>query len=145
MTTNFTTAFVAATALLAVVCPAALAHGSVRQFAHGSVRQVDQTSKRDVFAWVGETGSASFYGPDFHGHRSASGDRFDQKAMTAAHAWLPFGTRVKVVRGDTGRSVIVTITDRVYSDHRVVDLSLAAARALGMIRRGIAEVTLTPI
>jgi rare lipoprotein A len=66
-------------------------------------------------------------------------------ALTAAHAWLPFGTKVRVMLAGTGRSVIVTITDRLYSSRRVVDLSVAAARELGMIRRGIAEVNLVPV
>jgi rare lipoprotein A len=67
--------------------------------------------------------------------------RFDERLLTAAHSWLPFGTRVL---GDSGRSVIVTVTDRLYSSRRIVDLSAAAARALGIIRRGLAEVTLAP-
>jgi rare lipoprotein A len=71
------------------------------------------------------------------------GSRFDQRLLTAAHAWLPFGTKIRVMLA--GRSVIVTVTDRLYSSRRVVDLSLAAARELGMIRRGVAEVSLTPV
>lgn len=95
-------------------------------------------------AWTGERGTASYYGPGQDGRLSASGVRFNQRLLTAAHPWLPFGTRVRVTLGETGRSVIVTITDRLPSSRRVVDLSVAAARELGMIRRGVAEVTLTP-
>jgi rare lipoprotein A len=99
----------------------------------------------DAVAWVGESGTASYYGPTYNGRRSASGARFDQMALTAAHPWLPFGTKVKVVLAGTDRSVIVTITDRLYSNRRVVDLSVAAARELGIIRRGVAQVSLQPV
>jgi rare lipoprotein A len=97
----------------------------------------------DVIGWRGESGTASYYGPGQDGRRSANGARFDQRLLTAAHPWLPFGTKVRVILSDTGRSVIVTITDRLYFIRRVVDLSTAAARQLGIIRRGLAEVTLT--
>jgi len=99
----------------------------------------------DTTAWVGESGKASFYSQVYNGRRSASGVRFDQRSMTAAHAWLPFGTKVRVVLAGTNRSVIVTITDRIYSHHRIVDLSRAAASELGIIQRGLAQVTLNPV
>jgi rare lipoprotein A len=99
----------------------------------------------DASPWKGETGIASWYGGRYQGRRSASGGRFDQMALTAAHPWLPFGTRVKVTLKGTSRTVIVTITDRLCSSRRVVDLSLAAARRLGMINRGLAEVSLLPV
>lgn len=95
-------------------------------------------------AWHGQSGQASYYGKAHHGKRTASGARFDQNAMTAAHSWLPFGTRVKVTHVGTGRSVIVTINDRLPSRHRVVDLSYGAAQNLGIIRQGVVQVTLTP-
>jgi rare lipoprotein A len=91
-----------------------------------------------------QQGVASYYGPNQHGRRAADGSIFNQEAMTAAHPWLPFGSRVRVTLLDTGRSVIVTITDRLPYRRRVVDLSVAAARELGMIRRGIAMVALAP-
>jgi rare lipoprotein A len=95
-------------------------------------------------AWVGEAGTASFYGSRHQGRRTASGVRFDQRMLTAAHPWLPFGTKVRVTVLDTGKSVIVTITDRLYSQRRVIDLSTAAARMLGMLRAGVTEVSLVP-
>jgi len=95
-------------------------------------------------AWVGESGTASYYGIKEHGRKSASGVRFDKRKLTAAHPWLPFGTLVRVTLGATGRSVVVTITDRLYSRQRIVDLSVAAAHELGIIRSGIAQVTLAP-
>jgi rare lipoprotein A len=106
---------------------------------------IEQVGAGDAVAWVGESGTASYYGPAYNGRRSASGIRFDQMALTAAHPWLPFGTKVRVVLDGTDRSVIVTITDRLYSNRRVVDLSVAAARQLGIIRRGVAAVSLHPV
>jgi rare lipoprotein A len=78
-------------------------------------------------------GVASWYGPGFHGRKTASGERFDQNDLTAAHRTLPFGTRVKVVDERTGRSVVVRINDRGPFKHgRVIDLSKAAAQTLGV-------------
>jgi rare lipoprotein A len=95
-------------------------------------------------AWVGELGTASFYGGWHQGKRTAFGTRFDQRKLTAAHPWLPFGTKVRVTEVNTGKSVIVTITDRLYSNRRVIDLSTAAAHMLGMMRVGLTKVTLEP-
>lgn len=76
---------------------------------------------------------ASWYGPGFHGRKTASGERFNQNALTAAHKSLPFGTRVKVTNRRTGRSVVVRINDRgPFVAGRVIDLSRGAARAMGM-------------
>ncbi|MBD2100719.1 septal ring lytic transglycosylase RlpA family protein [Leptolyngbya sp. FACHB-261] len=87
------------------------------------------------------SGIASWYGPGFHGNRSASGEVFNQNAMTAAHRSLPFGTRVRVVNRSNGRSVVVRITDRgPYARGRVIDLSTAAARVLGLVQSGVAPV-----
>jgi rare lipoprotein A len=91
-----------------------------------------------------ETGRASFYAKFWQGRRTASGERFDNGALTAAHPWLPFGTRVRVLVEETGREVVVTITDRMGSARRVIDLSQRAAKLLGIIRQGTAEVTLQP-
>lgn len=94
--------------------------------------------------WSGEAGVASYYGGIFHGRRAANGNRFNQEALTAAHPWLPFGQKIVVRAATTGRTVVVTITDRLPSGHRVVDLSVAAARKLGILHAGIARVTLVP-
>lgn len=89
------------------------------------------------------SGWASWYGPGFDGNASASGETFNQNAMTAAHRSLPFGTQVQVTNLDNGRSVIVRINDRgPYSGDRVIDLSAGAARILGVIQSGIAPVRL---
>lgn len=89
------------------------------------------------------SGMASWYGPGFDGNQSASGERYNQNAMTAAHKTLPFGTRVQVTNLDNGRSVVVRINDRgPYAHGRVIDLSAAAARILGVMQTGVAPVRL---
>ena len=88
------------------------------------------------------TGTASWYGPGFHGRRTANGERFDQEALTAAHRRWAFGTRVRVTLLSTGRSVVVTINDRIPRKDRIIDVSKGAARALGLIGPGIGKVRL---
>ena len=84
---------------------------------------------------------ASWYGPGFHGRRTANGEVYNQNALTAAHRSLPFGTKVRVTNVNTGSSVIVRINDRgPFSGGRVIDLSAAAARVIGMLRSGVAPV-----
>jgi len=85
------------------------------------------------------SGMASFYGNE-SGSKTASGQRFNQNAMTCAHRTLPFGTKLKVTHGD--RSVIVTVNDRgPFVRGRVLDLSTAAARAVGLTGAGVGRVT----
>ena len=85
------------------------------------------------------SGKASFYGSE-SGSRTASGQRFNQNAMTAAHRSLPFGTKLRVTH--RGRSVVVTINDRgPFIKGRVLDLSTAAARAVGLTSSGVGHVT----
>lgn len=89
------------------------------------------------------SGVASFYGRRFHGRRTASGERFDMNAMTAAHKTLPFGTNVRVTNPRNGKSVVVRINDRgPFSRTRDIDLSRAAATELGIINHGHADVEL---
>ena len=84
------------------------------------------------------SGIASYYGNE-SGSRTASGQRFNQNAMTAAHRTLPFGTRLKVTHG--GRSVVVTVNDRgPFIRGRVLDLSKGAAHAIGLTGRGVGRV-----
>lgn len=88
-------------------------------------------------------GQASWYGPGFHGRTTASGERFDMNAMTAAHRTLPFGTMVEVSNLETNRSVTVRINDRgPFVDGRIIDVSRAAAAELDMITSGVARVRL---
>jgi peptidoglycan lytic transglycosylase len=90
-----------------------------------------------------ESGVASWYGPRHQGHITSSGRHFDQNELTAAHPWLPLGTRVRVSLPGTDRSVEVTITDRPGNRRRIIDLSREAARQLGFLRQGTAHVTLS--
>lgn len=86
-------------------------------------------------------GMASWYGPGFDGNQTASGEIFDQYELTAAHPSLPFGTLVRVTNKENGQSVVVRINDRgPYAGGRVIDLSKAAAQALGMMNSGVAPV-----
>jgi rare lipoprotein A len=94
----------------------------------------------EVSAWQ-ESGVASWYGPGFHGKRTASGERFNTNELTAAHKTLPFGTRVRVKSMTNGKEVVVRINDRgPFVKGRIIDLSHAAAQALGL--SGIKQVTL---
>jgi rare lipoprotein A len=89
-----------------------------------------------------QRGYASWYGKDFHGRPTASGERFNRNQLTAAHKTLPLGSRVRVVHSRNGRSVVVRINDRgPYSRKRIIDLSEAAAKRLRMIDQGVAPVT----
>ncbi|RLQ86857.1 septal ring lytic transglycosylase RlpA family protein [Notoacmeibacter ruber] len=82
-------------------------------------------------------GKASWYGPGFHGKKTASGEAFNQNAMTAAHKTLPLGSKVRVTNERNGRSIVVRINDRgPYAHGRVLDLSKGAAAKLGFIRAG---------
>lgn len=88
-------------------------------------------------------GIASWYGPGFHGRRTASGERFNQHDLTAAHRTLPFGTRVLVTNMRNGRSVVVRINDRgPHIRGRIIDLSAGAARAIGVKSNGVAPITM---
>jgi rare lipoprotein A len=93
-----------------------------------------------------QVGIASWYGPDFHGKRTANGEVYNMYDYTAAHKTLPFGTYVRVQNLDNGRSVVVRINDRgPFVKDRIIDLSYAAARALGMVGPGTARVRLTVV
>lgn len=89
-----------------------------------------------------QSGTASWYGPGFHGRRTASGERFDQNERTAAHRTLPLGSEVTVTNEATGQSVDVEINDRgPYSKGRVIDLSKRAAKEIGITEdNGVAPV-----
>ena len=93
-----------------------------------------------------ETGLASWYGPKFHGRRTASGEVFDMHAFTAAHRSLPFGSLVRVTRLDTCAEVVVRINDRgPFTKERILDLSYAAALKLDLVRAGTARVRIEVI
>jgi rare lipoprotein A len=111
---------------------------------HASAAPQGDSSWRDANASIASSGGrtfsgmASFYGNE-SGSKTASGQRFNQNAMTCAHRSLPFGTRLKVTHGD--RSVVVTVNDRgPFIRGRVLDLSTAAARAVGLTSAGVGRV-----
>ena len=90
---------------------------------------------------VVETGLASWYGPRFHGKRTASGEVFNQENFTAAHRTLPWGSKVKVTNLANGKSVQVRINDRgPFGKGRIIDVSRAAARVLGIVGSGLTAV-----
>ncbi len=108
-----------------------------------AVRQANsrETSKKKVIR-----GQASWYGPGFHGKKTASGEIFDQGRLTAAHKTLPLGTKAKVTNLENGNSVEVEINDRgPYVGDRVIDLSRAAANALGFVESGLTLVRIEPL
>jgi rare lipoprotein A len=90
-----------------------------------------------------QRGTASWYGPGFHGRKTASGERFNSFDMTAAHRSLPFGTRLKVVNENNGRSVVVRVNDRgPFAHRRIIDLAKGPAQALGLTSAGTGYVSL---
>jgi rare lipoprotein A len=90
---------------------------------------------------ITESGKGSYYADKFQGRATASGAKFDQHKMTAAHKTLPFGTKVKVVNLANGRSVKVTINDRgPFVAGRIIDVSKKAAEKLGITKTGVANV-----
>lgn len=93
-----------------------------------------------------ETGIAAYYSNVFHGRRTASGERYDKNAYTAAHKRLPFGTRIRIMNLENDKSVVVKINDRgPSSKKRILDVSRRAARDLDFVRKGLTKVRLEVI
>jgi len=91
-------------------------------------------------------GQASYYGKELAGRKTASGERFNPAGMTAAHRSLPFGTRLRLTNLGNGRAVVVRVNDRgPFVRHRAIDVSLAAAQALGFVGRGTARLRIEPL
>ena len=104
----------------------------------GSISQANIETGKAI-----QRGTASWYGPGFHGRKTASGERFNSYDMTAAHPTLPFGTRLKVVNETNGRSVVVRVNDRgPFAHRRIIDLAKGPAQALGLMSAGTAYVSL---
>jgi rare lipoprotein A len=104
----------------------------------GSISQANLETGREF-----ERGTASWYGPGFHGRKTASGERFNSNDMTAAHRFLPFGTRLRVVNESNGRSVVVRVNDRgPFAHRRIIDLAKGPAQALGLTTAGVGYVSL---
>ncbi|UNU73602.1 septal ring lytic transglycosylase RlpA family protein [Moraxella nasovis] len=90
-----------------------------------------------------QTGLASWYGRQFHGRKTASGERFDMNALTAAHRSLPLNCYIKVTNKDNGKSVVVKVNDRgPFHGNRVLDLSYGAAKAIGITSKGVGNVSI---
>lgn len=93
-----------------------------------------------------KTGEASWYGQRFHGRPTASGERFNMHALTAAHRKLPLGSKVRVTNLENDRSVVVKVNDRgPYAKGRIIDVSYGAAKRLGMVDSGTARVEIVPV
>lgn len=110
----------------------------------GFNRMGKSPSSTSVSVGTSFKGQASFYGPGFDGKKTASGEIFDQNALTCAHKTLPFGTKLNVEY--KGKSVIVRVNDRgPYAHGRILDLSTAAAREIGLDKAGHGEITATVV
>nr|WP_315360731.1 septal ring lytic transglycosylase RlpA family protein [Neisseria bacilliformis] len=122
---------------------AAAAPAAKKAARQSAVKKADKTEQTAKFS---QTGKASWYGPGFHGKKTANGERFDMNTLTAAHRTLPISSRVRVTNLANGKSVVVRINDRgPYHGNRVMDLSKAAAQELGFIRTGTAQVKIEPL
>jgi rare lipoprotein A len=114
--------------------------GSSRRW---DVPDIPDTLKQDPYRASDQQGMASWYGGQFHGRKTANGERFNKEGFTAAHKTLPFGTQLCVRSMVTGKTVVVRINDRgPYSGDRIIDLSQGAAQELGMLGLGIKPVEL---
>lgn len=136
-------------AILSLAAPANAASPAATQMPKSSFDGVhntnwDPTSVNRIESLQAKLASvASWYGPGFHGRRTANGEIFNQYAMTAAHKSLPFGTKVKVTNLNNGRSVVIRVNDDgPHIPGRVIDLSQGAAAKIGMLSSGTAPVKL---
>jgi rare lipoprotein A len=129
--------------LLAVTAPFAAAQAPTPAAAPASAPAPVPPSAAAQPASGVQTGKLAWYGRRFAGHRTASGEAYDPDAMTMAHKTLPFGTKVKVTNLANGKTVTLRVNDRGPTQAaRVGDVSLAAARELGMIRAGVVDAEL---
>jgi rare lipoprotein A len=120
-----------------------LASGCATRPATSTVTVTSMGQRRGGPARAIFEGRASWYGKEQHGHLTASGEHFDMYALTAAHRTLHMNTRVRVVNLLSGRDVIVRINDRgPYGRGRIIDLSYAAAKIIGMLNAGVVPVRL---
>ncbi len=107
-----------------------------------TTREVPSTEKHPTSVHQLE-GTASYYADEFHGRKTSNGEVYDMHALTAAHRTLPFNSKIRVVNSDNDKSVIVRVNDRgPFKDDRVIDVSLEAAKQLGLIAHGTAPVKL---
>ncbi len=115
-------------------------------FGCSSLRRPVASKTRPTSGSIGsfaDRGVASWYGGEFHGRRTASGERYDQNGLTAAHRTLPFGTRLSVTNLANGLSIVVKVNDRgPFAKDRILDLSYGAAKAIGLVGPGTGVVQL---
>lgn len=138
---------IGATWIACAILLSACGSASIKHGTHDSTQSSQSSPERETsrISKV-QRGLASWYGKRFRGRRTASGERFNPKELTAAHRTLPLGSHAKVTCLKTGKSIIVTINDRgPFSSHRVIDLSREAAKKLGMISMGVAQVEVEPV
>lgn len=132
-------------ALIAPEAPSLSAPAEIVDPTIGEEDATDPTAVVDEGVILDE-GMASYYGAELAGNRTASGERFNPAAMTAAHRTLPMGTMLKVTNMANGKSVIVRINDRgPFVKNRIIDISRGAAEKIAMIRSGTARVTLEQV
>ena len=106
-------------------------------------RFTSQPSRRVSLSGHQLEGVASYYADEFHGRRTSNGEVYDMHALTAAHRTLPFNTRVRVLNLENNKSVVVRVNDRgPFKDDRVIDLSLEAAKRVGLVANGTASVSI---
>lgn len=123
-------------AFLAAVLGVLLAHGP----AQAQAAAAGDACKAGPVVGVGV---ASWYGPGFHGRKTANGERFDMNKLTAAHRLLPLGSRIRVKNVENGETLVVRVNDRgPYEGNRVLDLSHRAAQQLGFEEEGLAKVVM---
>jgi len=138
MTNTMTLSFVLPGALARGLCAAAL----LLLAGCGSAPK----SGGSVSGGHSESGIASYYGNEFHGRKTANGERFDQGKLTAAHRTMPFGTRVKVTNTQNGKSVVVRINDRgPFAKGRIIDLSSSAFKSIAHLGAGVVPVRVVVI
>jgi len=123
-----------------------LALGVSVAVAQGTSAAAPASAPAPALAAAGESGKLAWYGKKFAGRATASGERYNPEAMTMAHKTLPFGTRVKVTNPKNGKSVTLRVNDRGPTQaDRVGDVSMAAARQLGMINMGVIDAELSVV
>ena len=133
----------AATAQLDVVVQTEPLHKTANLSYKVAGKRYQPTKKIESFS---QTGKASWYGPGFHGKKTSSGERFDMNTLSAAHRTLPIPSYARVTNLSNGKSVVVRINDRgPFHGNRVMDLSKAAAKELGFIHTGTANVKVEQI
>jgi rare lipoprotein A len=126
--------------------PSSAKSAATRTAKRAKTAESEPSTPRAASGTSGGTGIASFYGGRHHGGPTASGERFNQNAMTAAHRSAPLGSTMRVTNLNNGKSVVVRINDRgPFVRGRVIDVSRGAAEALGFVSAGLTKVKLDPV